>query len=332
MGLHLITGYAGYEHITSNDQGAYNAATFGDGEFVLNRGNKFNATIISNNSVSIADGEAMVQGRFIKMASGTSEEVTIENGTQGMYRNDLICIRYTRNSGTNVEGAELVVLKGTESSSSASDPSHTTGNITDGTDTMTEFPLYRVSLNGINIASVTSLFSVKTSMVDYMDNYQTPNATKSSYGVVKIGDGLNVNNGVVSNAYSLPTASATQLGGVKIGNGITLTNGVISLGLTYVELEYELRQAITIGASQTYCPYMYLKNTAYNQKLCVNFIDDVNKWYYNGTWTSGALNFKLTEKKSAVPNSAQFEIQNQGSSSLSLESGTMIKIGAWIIG
>ena len=90
MALHLITGYAGKEHITSQDQGAYNIATFGDGNFVLDRGQKFKYTVKSNNVINIADGEAMLQGRFIKMPSGTSEDVTIENGAAGNNRNDLI--------------------------------------------------------------------------------------------------------------------------------------------------------------------------------------------------------------------------------------------------
>ena len=53
MSLHLITGYAGVEHITSADQGSYNAAMMGEGQFVLERGNKFAASIISNNKGSI---------------------------------------------------------------------------------------------------------------------------------------------------------------------------------------------------------------------------------------------------------------------------------------
>ena len=161
MALHLVTGYAGTEHITSADQGAYNMATFAEGEFVFDRGNKFAATVVSNNVVSIADGEAMMQGRFIKMIAGTSEDVTIENGTQGMNRNDLICIRYEKNASTGVETASFVVKKGTETSSTPTDPEYTTGDITDGQDLVNEMPMYRCTLNGLNL-SITTLFTIKT--------------------------------------------------------------------------------------------------------------------------------------------------------------------------
>lgn len=58
---------------------------------------------------------------------------------------------------------------------------------------------------------------------------QTAHASKTEYGIVKVGDGIDVNDGVIStDKYTLPTASANTLGGVKIGNGINIENGTIS--------------------------------------------------------------------------------------------------------
>lgn len=185
MALHLITGYAGVEHVTSADQGAYNMGTFGEGEFVLDRGSKFAATIASNNSITIANGEALMQGRFIKLPVGTTESVAIDNGTSGMKRKDLIVLRYTKNASTGVETVAFAVKKGTPVAGEPFDPSVTTGNITDGNDLVNEMKLYRVNLNGINIASLDTLFSVKPTMVEYMDEYQLPVATSSVLGGVK---------------------------------------------------------------------------------------------------------------------------------------------------
>ena len=213
MALHLITGYAGTEHITSADQGAYNMGTFGEGEFVLDRGSKFAATVASNNSITIADGEALMQGRFIKLPVGTTESVSIDNGSSGMKRKDLIVLRYTKDSNTGVETAAFAVKKGTPSSSTPSDPSITTGNITDGTDLVNEMKLYRVNIDGLNITAVDTLFSTKYTMVEYMDSYQLPIATASRLGGVKIGDGINVDGAGI---ISLKTASENQKGGVKV--------------------------------------------------------------------------------------------------------------------
>ena len=236
MSLHLITGYAGVEHVTSADQGAYNMGTFGEGQFVLNRGAKFAATVVTNNSVSIADGEALMQGRFINMTMGTSEAVSIDNGASGMKRNDLIVIRYSKDSGTGIESAALAVIKGTPSSTTPSDPSYTEGDITDGTDLVNEMPLYRVSLDGLNIDSITALFAVKTTMVDYMENYQLPTASSSVLGGIKVGNNLSIDaEGKLSaqNSYVLPTATSLVLGGVKVPGtayaGIKIENGTISV-------------------------------------------------------------------------------------------------------
>lgn len=185
MALHLITGYAGQEHITSADQGAYNMGTFGEGEFVLDRGSKFAATVVTNNQITIANGEALMQGRFIKLAVGTTESVTIDNGSSGMKRKDLIVLRYSKDAGTGIESVALAVKKGTPDASSPSDPAVTTGTITDGTDLVNEMKLYRVNLDGLNIVSVDTLFSVKTTMVEYMDEYQLPVADADTLGGVK---------------------------------------------------------------------------------------------------------------------------------------------------
>lgn len=227
MSLHLITGYAGEEHITSADQGAYNMGTFGEGEYVLDRGNKFEATVVTNNSISIADGEAMMQGRFIMLAPGTTETVSIDNGSQGMNRKDLICLHYEKDSGTGVESVSFVVKKGTESSSTPSDPSYTTGDITDGTDLVNETPLYRVNISGLTITSLDTMFSVKTSMVNYMDNYQLPKAASNVLGGVKIGDNINV---ASDGKISVAAASASTPGVLKVNSytdGLYLDSGTI---------------------------------------------------------------------------------------------------------
>ena len=62
--------------------------------------------------------------------------------------------------------------------------------------------------------------------------YILPTASSTVLGGVKVGSGLAINQGVLSNtvsAYTLPTASTSLLGGVKVdGTSITINNGVIS--------------------------------------------------------------------------------------------------------
>ena len=163
MGLHLITGYAGAEHITSADQGSYNAAMMGNGQFVMERGNQFAASIISNNVIRVLDGDLMMQGRHVRMNENTYEELTFDNGAQGYLRNDLIAARYTKDSTTGIEACKLVVIKGTAVESSPADPTYNSGDIINNHVLINDMPLYRVPFSGLNMQPLVCLFStVKT--------------------------------------------------------------------------------------------------------------------------------------------------------------------------
>ena len=64
-----------------------------------------------------------------------------------------------KSTGHGIESMSLAVKRGTPASSSPALPAYTTGSIADG-DTLVEFPLYVVNLNGINITSVQRLVDV----------------------------------------------------------------------------------------------------------------------------------------------------------------------------
>lgn len=160
MALHLVTGYKGEAHITAEDIGSFNAGAFGSGEYVLNNGNKFAAESLSSNTIKILDGDAIIQGRHITLKSGTYEEVSINNGEVGLNRNDLIVIRYTKDSQSGIEKAEFAVIQGTATSETATDPEYTKGDILSGDCTLHEMPLYRVSLSGLAVGTPEALFNV----------------------------------------------------------------------------------------------------------------------------------------------------------------------------
>lgn len=156
--MHLVTGYLGQEHITAIDQAAFNAALIGTGQFVLDKGKVLEAQIISNNQIRILDGELMMQGRFVRLDPDTYVDLSLENGTQGKKRNDLIVARYSKNTVTGIEGVDLVVIKGTAVDSNPVDPEHTEGDITNGVAVQHDFPLWRIPLDGLNVGNPVALF------------------------------------------------------------------------------------------------------------------------------------------------------------------------------
>lgn len=157
MGIHIVTGYAGKEHVTSADAGSMNAGIVGTGRYVMQTAEQFAAEIVSNNLIKVKSGDLMNQGRHMRIDVNDYEEVTIQNGAQSVFRNDLIVARYKKDPSTLIETTEIVVIKGT-AGATATDPTYTSGDILAGA-TQDDFPLYRVSLNGLNIEKVTPLFS-----------------------------------------------------------------------------------------------------------------------------------------------------------------------------
>lgn len=159
MSTHLVTGKAGYEHVKASDHGALHAAIMGGGEFVLEGGEQFACQVISNNKVRIFDGEALMQGRHIRIDRNTYEETTHDNGVQGYKRFDLIVLTYTKDEGTGVENVALEVIKGTPSESNPSVPSYVTGDILNNGELKNQMPLYKIPFDGLSIGEPVKMFT-----------------------------------------------------------------------------------------------------------------------------------------------------------------------------
>lgn len=163
MAIELITGLGDGPHVDASDVGGFQAGIVGEEDYILPAGEQMKATVISNNKIRIAEGEAVMQGRHWRIKPNTYEDVTIENGAQNMNRKDAIIARYTKNADTGIEKVELAVLKGAPTSGTAIAPAQEKGNILEGT-MKHEMLLYIVSLKGLNIESVTAEFNVLMNM------------------------------------------------------------------------------------------------------------------------------------------------------------------------
>lgn len=161
--MEIVTGYRGQAHITAAQTGAFNAGMFGQGEYVMENGEQLSAAIITNNLIRISDGDIVMQGRHITIAKGAYEEVQIANGLAGMNRNDLIVVRYSKDSTTGIEDARLLVIQGVSTEGAAQDPEYQQGDILAG-DLEADMPLYRIRLSGLNVEEPECLFEKQDSL------------------------------------------------------------------------------------------------------------------------------------------------------------------------
>lgn len=154
---YLDTGDTG-RAVSAESDGALFAGIFGAEKYVLENGSQLKAEVQSNNIVKISDGDAVMYGRHVRIPANDSALVTINNGHSGTNRIDLIVFRYTKDS-TGKETVDLVVIHGEDSTGTATAPTAVDGNILTGA-MQSDFPLYSVELNGINIVNVNPLFNV----------------------------------------------------------------------------------------------------------------------------------------------------------------------------
>ena len=149
MAFEIVDGMTGQKHISSDDLAALNTATVGKADCVLHYGDDFKLTMASANSATLGTGVGMVGGKRFWNQAATS--LTIQSGTQGQKRNDLVVARYQKTSA-GIESITPLVIKGTPTTGAAADPAVTANDL----------KLWRVPLDGINAGTPVKLFEPVT--------------------------------------------------------------------------------------------------------------------------------------------------------------------------
>ena len=186
MTMNLITGKAGAPHITSSDQGAMLQG--GDGKFPA-------VTMQSANKALIPVLNLVIEGRYARVTA--AETVTIESGVTGRNRNDLICVKYTRDSN-NIETIALAVLKGTATSGTAADPTVPSGSILNNSGTVW-IPIARIPISGITAGTPVMLVKQLPPMSQLWDSVTQPwkpPYTNSRLTLCRVGRIVTINGNV----------------------------------------------------------------------------------------------------------------------------------------
>lgn len=172
--MEIITGYTGKPHVTAEQDRDVNEGIFDTGSFVLKTGSQLAAELVSNNEIKVRDGVLVIQGCTAVIKKNTYDPVTIANGSQGMKRIDLIVARYNKNEETKIEEVMLKVIQGTPNASTAAVPTYKTGDIQSG-DLVADMPLYKVTLDGLNVTSVDKMFTVIPTLPELSSNLAKTN-------------------------------------------------------------------------------------------------------------------------------------------------------------
>ncbi len=154
--MEIVTGQTGEPHVTSQQDREINAAIFGAENYVLPIGEQLRCELQSSNLLRIYDGMLCMQGCIATISAGNYDDLSVESGTSGGIRKDLVCAKYEKNLSTLYESVMLTIVKGDNEGNL---PVIETGNIRDGS-LIAYFPLYQITVDGLSEVTVNKLFTV----------------------------------------------------------------------------------------------------------------------------------------------------------------------------
>lgn len=273
--MDIITGYTGTPHITAENDRDINIGIFGSKSYVLQTGTMLTAEISNNNEIKVRDGVIMHQGCAASIKKNTYDSVTINNGSQGMKRIDLLVARYEKQPETNVESLTLKVLQGTPVETSPQVPEHTEGDIQVG-DTVADMPLYEVEIDGLNITEIRKVFQTMgdlESVNGKIDPYRVIDFnTTGRTTYVKYANGVMIQFGIASVSYTDGYGTATFAHPFIDTSYAFFTTGV------YVNSTYPF-EIITCQKISNNKTYIYSRNLQGN-KVETHTVD----WLAIGKW------------------------------------------------
>lgn len=183
MAFDGVFAFQGKDHITASQLGRIVEGVAGKGRYVLPTLNQMTAEMQTANKVRVGTGDLVMDGRVV--TNEAAVDLTVESGTSGYKRNDLVVCRYTKNASTGVEKFAAEVVKGTPTTGTAADPKVTEGDISRGSASAV-MPLWRIPINGITPGAPVRIAPVASTLKTLGDSVSPKPITFTSTGVLDI--------------------------------------------------------------------------------------------------------------------------------------------------
>lgn len=164
MSFNIIAGYTGAPHVTAQQARFENQGSYGTGCYVLPVGNQFACNITSAMELSMSDGVVSLQGCTAENTSPIY--FNLGSGTAGQKSIDYIVVQYKKN-GDGEESIDFDIKPGIPVSGTPAPPSYAAGSIEAG-DTLVEYPLWQINIDGLSIASVERVAPVLNTQAELM--------------------------------------------------------------------------------------------------------------------------------------------------------------------
>jgi hypothetical protein len=182
------------------------AALAGDITGIAQIGNKFAATAVDANTISVADGVIVTkEGRRIQLDAGSTDMFVIPTGTTGVTNYYIIGYKLTTQSDDS-QIAETFVQLMSSSSETITEDTFREG----ATDVYVS--LYRVQQNGVNLGTITGLLPELTNISELKSDlakkhFETVTATSDADG------GLHLSSNIPQSAKNVVANTISQASG-----------------------------------------------------------------------------------------------------------------------
>ena len=219
MAFDGVFAFQGKDHITASQLGRIVEGVAGKGRYVLPTLNQMTAEMQTANKVRVGTGDLVMDGRVV--TNEAAVDLTVESGTSGYKRNDLVVCRYTKNASTGVENFAAEVVKGTPTTGTAADPEVTEGDISTGSASAV-MPLWRIPLDGITPGAPVRIAPVASTLKTLGDSV--------SPATVAVAPGAGLDGGAVRCTRSGNVATCVVEGstssGCDVWGTLTLATGL----------------------------------------------------------------------------------------------------------
>lgn len=157
MGQKAITIYTpatDEAHINAEDDAQLWRSLLGGSGITL-ADDKLSCTKLNDNTIRISSGQYSNQGYIVCVQGGTTIDLSVDSGTAGAYRHDLVVAHFTRGGGDTADTHEIEIVKGTDASTAgaAEDPTLEHDDLRSGGMERQE-ALYRLNIAGTTLQSI----------------------------------------------------------------------------------------------------------------------------------------------------------------------------------
>lgn len=122
--------------------------------------NDLACTKISDNSVQLASGVYSLKGFMLHVEAGTAITLTVDSGTAGQNRNDLLVAELFKNGGgTGIDTLQFKIVKGSSTTGTAVDPTLTQQDVNAAGTTRQE-ALFRIKLAGVTLGPIEQIAEI----------------------------------------------------------------------------------------------------------------------------------------------------------------------------